>query len=76
MNLINGGIEVQDGEVSIQFVVNGDATSQRHLCQVDREPRRQCLSKLFITFLIVTTNQKKSMPSYNIIKLCYLFNFI
>ena len=40
MNLINHGIAVRGSTVSIQFAVNGDATS--HTCRIDRQQTSQC----------------------------------
>lgn len=42
MNLINRGIVVSGDTVSIQFAVNGDATT--HTCRMDRRQTQQCKS--------------------------------
>ena len=42
MNLINGGIVVSGDTVSIQFAVNGDATT--HTCRMDHRQTQQCKS--------------------------------
>ena len=42
MNLINSGIVVSGDTVSIQFAVNGDATT--HTCRMDRRQTQQCKS--------------------------------
>ena len=46
VNLINDGVNVQEGMVSVQFTGTGAASF--YTCQVDRQPRRQCFSKFLV----------------------------
>ena len=46
VNLINDGVNVQEGMVSVHFTGTGAASF--YTCQVDRQPRRQCFSKFLV----------------------------
>ena len=46
VNLINNGVNVQEGMVSVHFTGTGAASF--YTCQVDRQPRHQCFSKFLV----------------------------